>query len=239
MPEPARSPQALPQPTYYPGGWRVEWDSVPQEICTSRTAESSVSVPTSTSLPHSNTSTEASTSSSSSSSSHYESQQGVPPLSTTTVSSPPLTHHSSLQIPPKPYDNYTIPNSTTNNAQQGQQGQQHLSRATASTSIASSAARSNLSTVRYASEPELAVRQPMKVVWNPARSTSSTLSDQFPSTRVVDPLALLRGAQQAHRSMGTETGTPVGPMPMPMPMYGSRSSSLAGTPATSRDSENL
>ncbi|KAI1487803.1 hypothetical protein F5X96DRAFT_123868 [Biscogniauxia mediterranea] len=40
--------------------------------------------------------------------------------------------------------------------------------AAASSSIASSAQRSNLSTVRYAARPEVAVRQPIKVVRNPA-----------------------------------------------------------------------
>jgi hypothetical protein len=240
MPEPARSPQSLPQPTYYPGGWRVEWDSVSQGIGTSRTAENSVSTPTSTSLPQSSTSTEASTTttttttSSSSSSSQYESLQGFPSLSTT-VSLPPLTHHSSLQIPPKPDNNYVTPDFTTNDAQQGQQ-RQHSLRAAASTSIASSAARSNLSTVRYASEPELAVRQPVKVVWNPARSTSATPTDQFRSHRVADPLALLRCAQQAHKKMEAESGTPV--VLMPMPTYGSRCSSLPGAPATGRVGEN-
>ncbi|KAI0599193.1 hypothetical protein F4775DRAFT_600311 [Biscogniauxia sp. FL1348] len=42
------------------------------------------------------------------------------------------------------------------------------SRVSASTSIASSAQRSNLSTVRYAARPEVAVRQPIRVVRNPA-----------------------------------------------------------------------
>ncbi|KAI5924193.1 hypothetical protein F4810DRAFT_709911 [Camillea tinctor] len=42
------------------------------------------------------------------------------------------------------------------------------SRASASTSIASSSQRSNLSTVRYAAQPKIAIRQPIKVVRNPA-----------------------------------------------------------------------
>ncbi|KAI8630226.1 hypothetical protein F5Y19DRAFT_58035 [Xylariaceae sp. FL1651] len=84
-------------------------------------------------------------------------------------------------------------------------------RATASTSITSSGARSSLSTVRYASEPEVAVRQPIKVVRNPAYTptTSTVMSPnrkegkEEQMVRKPEPVALLRSAQQAQKTAGT------------------------------------
>ncbi|KAI1327761.1 hypothetical protein F5Y16DRAFT_185038 [Xylariaceae sp. FL0255] len=87
---------------------------------------------------------------------------------------------------------------------------------TATTSIASSAARSRLSTVRYASEPEIAVCQPMQVV-EPGSVSSFVYShatkyeggrkvDDGASVSKPEPVALLRMAQRAQKSGGGEGG---------------------------------
>ncbi|KAI3321684.1 hypothetical protein HD806DRAFT_523659 [Xylariaceae sp. AK1471] len=136
----------VPQPTYYPGGWRAEWNNVAQKVGVSRIPESST--------------TDASASSNDPSSSSYYGSQ----YTSTTSHSPTESSNNT----PKLYHH----------------------RATASTSIASSAARSNLSTVRYATEPEIAVRQPIKVVRNPAYAPPSR----------PDPVTLLRNAQQAQKA---------------------------------------
>ncbi|KAI0895994.1 hypothetical protein F4806DRAFT_48814 [Annulohypoxylon nitens] len=80
-------------------------------------------------------------------------------------------------------------------------------RVTPSTSIASSAQRSRLSTVRYAAEPEIAVRQPIRVIKNPHYSPPSVTdadedgNELFVTTVTVrppDPVAVPRGARQVH-----------------------------------------
>ncbi|KAI0546667.1 hypothetical protein F4679DRAFT_598570 [Xylaria curta] len=75
---------------------------------------------------------------------------------------------------------------------------------TASTSIASSAARSNLSTVRYAAEPEIAVRQAIRVVPNPAYQPPE--ERQKPLGGRPEPVSLLRNAQRAQKT-GSEVNT--------------------------------
>ncbi|KAI1746126.1 hypothetical protein F4680DRAFT_400474 [Xylaria scruposa] len=75
---------------------------------------------------------------------------------------------------------------------------------TASTSIASSAARSNLSTVRYAAEPEIAVRQAIRVVPNPAYQPPE--ERQKPVGGRPEPVSLLRNAQRAQKTGSEVTG---------------------------------
>ncbi|KAI1505703.1 hypothetical protein F5X99DRAFT_428795 [Biscogniauxia marginata] len=80
------------------------------------------------------------------------------------------------------------------------------SRASASTSIASSSQRSNLSTVRYAAEPEVAIRQPIKVVRNPAYAPATATATAVATAaaaevRVEDvqrPRSAAVASQRAH-----------------------------------------
>ncbi|KAK5627356.1 hypothetical protein RRF57_003071 [Xylaria bambusicola] len=66
---------------------------------------------------------------------------------------------------------------------------------------------SNLSTVRYASEPEIAVQQSIRVVRNPAYRPRSGSAGTNECQGVQRPdIALLRNAQQAQK---TDTATPV------------------------------
>ncbi|KAI2603674.1 hypothetical protein GGR54DRAFT_457472 [Hypoxylon sp. NC1633] len=60
-------------------------------------------------------------------------------------------------------------------------------RASPSTSIASSAQRSRLSTVRYAAEPEVAVRQPIRVIRNPNYSPVTMISVPDEGESVIKP----------------------------------------------------
>ncbi|KAI0884302.1 uncharacterized protein GGS22DRAFT_21691 [Annulohypoxylon maeteangense] len=79
-------------------------------------------------------------------------------------------------------------------------------RATPSTSIASSAQRSRLSTVRYAAEPEIAVRQHIRVIRNPNYAPPSVADaddDEGEEARLVtvrppDPVAVPRGAVKVY-----------------------------------------
>lgn len=71
---------------------------------------------------------------------------------------------------------------------------------TPSTSIASSANRSRLSTVRYASQPEVAIRQAIRVIKNPNYSPAmraATDKDQD-VIKPPEPAVVSRSAQTAH-----------------------------------------
>ncbi|KAI1415425.1 hypothetical protein F5Y13DRAFT_8843 [Hypoxylon sp. FL1857] len=71
-------------------------------------------------------------------------------------------------------------------------------RATPSTSIASSAHRSRLSTVRYAAEPEIAVRQPIRVIKNPNYWPPTVVDADKDQTYIKppEPVVVPKGAQQ-------------------------------------------
>ncbi|KAI1206926.1 uncharacterized protein F4807DRAFT_218499 [Annulohypoxylon truncatum] len=83
-------------------------------------------------------------------------------------------------------------------------------RASPSTSIASSAQRSRLSTVRYAAEPEIAVRQPIRVIKNPNYSPPSVADAddegegergeeaRLITVRPPEPVAVPRGSRQVY-----------------------------------------
>ncbi|KAI1376555.1 hypothetical protein F4677DRAFT_81451 [Hypoxylon crocopeplum] len=85
----------------------------------------------------------------------------------------------------------STPSKTSNSTSKGH-------RATPSTSIASSAHRSRLSTVRYAAEPEVAVRQPIRVIRNPNYSPVTMISADMSRDTIKppEPVAVPRSAQQ-------------------------------------------
>ncbi|GAW26742.1 hypothetical protein SAMD00023353_4700100 [Rosellinia necatrix] len=194
--------QEAPQPTYCPGGWRAEWNDVDQGVGESPlTKNPVVGLSANPSGP---------------------SHQGAP-------------HAPDKMAPPprKLQQPITLRNSTagvpvTNNApKQQRQSQPRRPAAKPSTSIASSAARSNLSTVRYASQPEIAVRQPIRVVPNPAYLPSSgAAEDEWHGKPVTvskpDPVALLRSAQRAQRTVGVVHGPRAKPSNFSRPTEGPR-----------------
>ncbi|KAI0874563.1 hypothetical protein GGS24DRAFT_458663 [Hypoxylon argillaceum] len=176
--------QAVPQPAYFPGGWRPEWNSAaaedngaPREAETPTAGESSI---------------EAS-----------QQQQH-------TAAAPPLPHPLSSHPPYTP-SKIPAPNTSSPKPKPKPRANSRPA-AAASTSITSSAARSNLSTVRYASQPEIAVRQPIMVVRNPAYLPPSVADEKeeaaaaAAAVRRPDPVALLRSAQRAQKTGGAATG---------------------------------
>ncbi|KAI0143687.1 hypothetical protein GGR57DRAFT_342240 [Xylariaceae sp. FL1272] len=204
VPPPPKVPDAMhrPKPVYSPGSWRTEWNNVAQEV----------GVPP---IPL--------TSSTGSSSTASASTQTAPPSSSSIYSSQ-YTPSTSASIPySKAYRPsqafYSPPSSILSQPPSQPPIPPPHSRkpATASTSIASTAARSHLSIVRYASEPEVAVSQPMTVVPNPAHvafyhngqsvnvsgSVDQNGSD-VGSVKRPDPVAVLRGAQEAQRRAAEE-----------------------------------
>ncbi|KAI1458861.1 hypothetical protein F4805DRAFT_105539 [Annulohypoxylon moriforme] len=112
----------------------------------------------------------------------------------------------SAYIPSSSYSNNSSHSSTPSRSPHGST-KSH--RATPSTSIASSAQRSRLSTVRYAAEPEIAVRQPIRVIRNPNYSPPSVVDmDEDTGEEVLvttirppEPVAVPRGAMQVHEVM--------------------------------------
>ncbi|KAI1138608.1 hypothetical protein F5Y05DRAFT_44860 [Hypoxylon sp. FL0543] len=84
----------------------------------------------------------------------------------------------------------STPPSTSNDTNRGH-------RVTPSTSITSSAHRSRLSTVRYAAEPEVAVRQPIRVIKNPNYWPPTVVDADADQTIIKppEPVAVPRGAQ--------------------------------------------
>ncbi|KAI1390778.1 uncharacterized protein F4822DRAFT_163102 [Hypoxylon trugodes] len=73
-------------------------------------------------------------------------------------------------------------------------------RVTPSTSIASSSQRSRLSTVRYAAQPEIAIRQAIRVIRNPNYSPPTVIAGGDPNREVAirppEPVAMPRNCQQ-------------------------------------------
>ncbi|KAI0491021.1 hypothetical protein F4859DRAFT_520623 [Xylaria cf. heliscus] len=180
------SDPAVPEPVYYPGGWRTEWNGATQEAGASGTPE----------VPRGPAS-----------GSYQPSPSPVQHTPATTLSSAQASPAAAQPPPPSSSDP-----ATSNTPKPRRFSLQRP--ATASTSIASSAARSNLSTVRYAAEPEIAVRQAIRVVPNPAyqppeeRQRSSSGSGGGGGEKPVpgrpDPVVLLRNAQRAQKT-GSET----------------------------------
>ncbi|KAI1197135.1 hypothetical protein F5X97DRAFT_343776 [Nemania serpens] len=159
---PARAP---PQPAYFPGGWRAEWNNAAEEVGRSGTTKNPATA-----------------------SSSMEPQYAP-------VAAPPTALLSPQTSQPRGRPGN---NTSTNANAPKQQYRQSQRPVTASTSITSSAARSNLSTVRYAAQPEIAVRQPITVVRNPAYIPSA--SAEKPVASKPDPVTLLRNAQRAQKT---------------------------------------
>ncbi|KAI0108574.1 hypothetical protein GGR51DRAFT_570346 [Nemania sp. FL0031] len=180
--------QAVPQPVYFPGGWRAEWNNVAEEVGVPCITEDSIVRPSSV---------------------------RPPPSSIEPESTPVGTAISPSSSPPTPKQS-TTPKKSTSPKTSKQNHRSSLRPPAPSTSIASSAARSNLSTVRYAAQPEIAVRQPITVVRNPAYQPPSCKDEkeegvEQPPISKPDPVALLRNAQRAQKAgMGTGTGTGTG-----------------------------
>ncbi|KAI0024485.1 hypothetical protein F4780DRAFT_603734 [Xylariomycetidae sp. FL0641] len=154
MPPPPPSsepvPPVPPLPAYHPpGGWRDEWNHVADEVGVSQIASGS--------------------SSSSSSSASFSSCAGPSSTSAPTSSSCYTSHYSSSDSSAASSSSSRRPLMIAGGSKK-KKTHHHRARASASasTSIASSAARSRLATVRYAAHPEVAVRQPIRVVRNPA-----------------------------------------------------------------------
>ncbi|KAH8166223.1 hypothetical protein CIB48_g1984 [Xylaria polymorpha] len=175
---------AVPEPVYCPGGWRAEWSNTTQEVGMPGIREVLEGT-----VDSSNWSSPSAT--------QY-----------TPATAPPSIAQSSPQAaqPPAPSSDCTCSTNTSKSRRHSSQRP-----ATASTSIASSAARSNLSTVRYAAEPEIAVRQAIRVVPNPAyqppEERQGAGGGENPIVNRPDPVVLLRNAQSAQKSV-SETGGP-------------------------------
>ncbi|KAI1111916.1 hypothetical protein F5Y14DRAFT_286661 [Nemania sp. NC0429] len=182
---PARAP--APQPAYFPGGWRAEWENATTE---------EVGMPATTTTTTENPKT--------ASSGAAEPQSQYAPAAAAVavaVAAPP----SALLSPPKTAQPRGLPTTANANASRQQQHRRSQRPVAASTSIASSAARSNLSTVRYAAQPEIAVRQPITVVRNPAYvppASASAGSSEKPVAAASKPdaVTLLRNAQRAQKT---------------------------------------
>ncbi|KAI1312947.1 hypothetical protein F5Y03DRAFT_381610 [Xylaria venustula] len=149
--------QAVPQPTYCPGGWRTEWNNVAQEVgvpqITTNSTVGSCSSETSSPPPQ------------------------VPPkiAAAAAPSTPVASSSQKSQLPATPANNTntttktTTPNPTpTTNTNTPTQQRYSYRHSITSARLSGSLAPSNLSTVRYASEPEIAVQQSIRVVRNPA-----------------------------------------------------------------------
>ncbi|KAI0865848.1 hypothetical protein F4860DRAFT_526229 [Xylaria cubensis] len=176
VPDPTPDP-AVPEPVYCPGGWRTEWNNTAQEVGVTglpRVTEGSVD------------------GSARSSPSHLQ--------HTPEVISPPSATPSSQGVQSPTPSNASV--STVSTSRSWRRSSQRP--VTASTSIASSAARSNLSTVRYAAEPEIAVRQAIRVVPNPAYQPPE--ERQKPLGGRPEPVTLLRNAQRAQKTGPEVTG---------------------------------
>ncbi|TGJ83492.1 hypothetical protein E0Z10_g5271 [Xylaria hypoxylon] len=172
IPDPMPTPtQAVPQPTYYPGGWRAEWNNVAQDVGAPQISEHS---------------TDGSSSNNPSSSPYHG------PQDRSASSSVVLPSSQTSQLPTAPM------NSATANIPTQQHRYSHR--------MSGSTAPSNLSTVRYASEPEIAVQQSIKVMRNPAyqpRSISAGMGEYKGVEKPVisrPDVALLRNAQRAQKT---------------------------------------
>ncbi|RYO73752.1 hypothetical protein DL766_000572 [Monosporascus sp. MC13-8B] len=181
-----------PQPAYNPGGWRSEWNNVAEQVGVSR-----ITIDTETSSHPSS----PSSSYSSSPSTREKSGGGIIVPASTYVSSRYSSRYSknsgSSALRPSVAQapgNTRSAKSGPANAATGrtsahpkeQAKQKRRPPPAPSTSIASSEKRTGLSTVRYAAKPEVAVRQPVKVVPAPGSSSSGVGSgDSKPAATVA------------------------------------------------------
>ncbi|RYP61081.1 hypothetical protein DL771_010257 [Monosporascus sp. 5C6A] len=165
-----------PQPAYHPGGWRSEWNSVAEQVGMSRIATDTETSP-SPSSPSSSYSSSSSTGEKSSNSS------GVAVPASTRISSRYSSQHSKNSSSSVSRPAASVPISgggrsaksgpAEPSARPKEQAEQRQRPPPApSTSIASGEKRTGLSTVRYATKPDVAVRQLVKVVAAPGSSSS-------------------------------------------------------------------
>ncbi|RYP11890.1 hypothetical protein DL767_011293 [Monosporascus sp. MG133] len=174
LPMSAPSQHSPPQPAYNPGGWRSEWNNVTEQVGVSRIT------------------TNAETSSSPSSpSSFYSSSTGEKSSHGSSVAVPASTYISSRYSSrysknssswvSRPSSSGPVPGGGRSAESSPAKPSAHLKEQAKqkqrpppapSTSIASSKKRTGLSTVRYAAKPDVAVRQPVRVVPAPGSSSS-------------------------------------------------------------------
>ncbi|RYP69286.1 hypothetical protein DL769_005307 [Monosporascus sp. CRB-8-3] len=165
-----------PQPAYNPGGWRSEWNNVAEQVGVSR-----ITTDTETSSSPSSPSSSYSSSSSTGEKSSNSSSVAVP--ASTYISSRYSSRYSknsggSVSRPSSPAPVSGRGKSAKSGAAKpsthlkGQAKQKQRPPPAPSTSIASSEKRTGLSTVRYAAKPDVAVRQPVRVVPAPGSSSS-------------------------------------------------------------------
>ncbi|RYP92065.1 hypothetical protein DL770_001795 [Monosporascus sp. CRB-9-2] len=164
-----------PQPAYNPGGWRSEWNKVTEQVGVSR-------ITTDTETPSSPSSPSSSYSSSSCTGEKFSNGNSVAVPASTYVSSRYSSRYSKNSSSSVSRPSYSAPVSGSGkSAKSGpakpsahlkeQAKQKQRPPPAPSTSIASSEKRTGLSTVRYAAKPDVAVRQPVRVV--PAPGSSS------------------------------------------------------------------
>ncbi|RYP45776.1 hypothetical protein DL768_007922 [Monosporascus sp. mg162] len=167
-----------PQPAYNPGGWRSEWNNVTEQVDVPRTT-TDTEASSSPSSPSSSYSSSSSTGEASSNGSNGSSF-AVP--ASTYVSSRYSSRYSkdssssvlrpSSSAPVSGSGRWAESGPSKPSAHPKEQAKQKRRPPPApSTSIASSEKRTGLSTVRYAAKPDVAVRQPVRVV--PALGSSS------------------------------------------------------------------
>ncbi|KAI0412962.1 hypothetical protein F5X98DRAFT_303423 [Xylaria grammica] len=150
--------QAVPQPTYYPGGWRAEWNNAAQGAGATQIPRNSTDRPSSSGGPPPPP---------------QHRSQGALGAPSTIQASP---SQPSQPITPLSANNNNNNNTTTTTASIPTQQYRYSHR------WSGSAAPSNLSTVRYASEPEIAVQQSIRVVRNPAYQARSSSAGTITAT---------------------------------------------------------
>ncbi|KAI1361931.1 hypothetical protein F5Y08DRAFT_287553 [Xylaria arbuscula] len=210
--------QAVPEPTYCPGGWRAEWNSVAHDAGVSRSTDSSSNgsspssgsdssttplVPASSRLPTSSSSPkppQLPPAAAPAQQQHHPHPQPPPRTASSTTSSTTTT------TTPTNATTTTTPTTTTTNKTLPQQNRySYTSRAT---TARLSGTPSNLSTVRYASEPEIAVQQSIRVVRNPAYRPRAGSADFFTATG---------GSHHSTSTHTTPTATPTPNIPTTIP----------------------
>ncbi|KAI0977248.1 hypothetical protein F4678DRAFT_412287 [Xylaria arbuscula] len=182
--------QAVPQPTYCPGGWRTEWNNVAQEVgvpqITAKSTDGSSSSETSSPPPQVPPKTAAAASSTAVPSSSQKSQLPTAPTNNANTNTTTTTAAATNTTTP-------TPTATTNTPTQQRYSYRH---SITSARLSGSIAPSNLSTVRYASEPEIAVQQSIRVVRNPAYRPRAGSAGTNECKGIEKPdVALLRDAQ--------------------------------------------
>ncbi|RYP03611.1 hypothetical protein DL765_010438 [Monosporascus sp. GIB2] len=181
-----------PQPAYNPGGWRSEWNNAVEQVGVS---------PIATDTETSSTPSSPSSSYPSSLSTREKSGSSITVPASTYVSSRYSSRYSKNSGSSESRPSVTQAPGNTRSAKSGpasaaasgtsahpkeQAKQERRPPPAPSTSIASSEKRTGLSTARYAAKPDVAVRQPVKVVPAPGSSSSGVGgADRRPAATVA------------------------------------------------------